>query len=254
MGTRQCLSERHDPSRAVPTSSVEVSRVALGGHGVREPPICVGSCASAFAHPTALGLSVSDPSASSKNRLVADCQALSVCRRRRSGELPECRARFRDQGDIMRKSLALLAILAPAVLGADVASAAKSLAQCGSEYEACQLYCAGKSDLSFRKSCFIRCESGRKICANKATSGGKPGKIEVGGKLVVTPPKYSGSGINNPQAVPLTPTNPKYGGSSINNLQAVPLTPTNPKYVRPVSGGNPCTVHCGPVRPSSKGR
>ena len=86
-----------------------------------------------------------------------------------------------------------------------------------------------------------------------------------GTKLVTTPPKYSGGGINNPQAVSLSrpsrvqrgpnlvtkPT--KFSGSGINNAQAVSLTPFNPKYVRPVAGG-PCTVHCGPVRPSSKGR
>ena len=77
-----------------------------------------------------------------------------------------------------------------------------------------------------------------------------------GAKLVTKPTKYSGGGINNApvQRGPNLVTKPtKFSGSGINNAQAVSLTPFNPKYVRPVAGG-PCTVHCGPVRPSSKGR
>ena len=95
----------------------------------------------------------------------------------------------------MRKLLALLAILAPAVLAADVASAAKTLGQCGSDFYACQERCAGQK--VFQDACFNRCESTRKTCASNATSGGKPGKIEVGGNVVVTPTGTGTGGIRN---------------------------------------------------------
>ena len=65
----------------------------------------------------------------------------------------------------MRKSL-VLTILAPAVLAADVALAAKSYSQCGAEFAVCQMRCAGKK--VFRDVCFSRCESNRKTCEKNA--------------------------------------------------------------------------------------
>jgi len=124
----------------------------------------------------------------------------------------------------MRKSFVLLTILAPAVLAADVALAAKSYSQCGAEFAVCQIRCAGEK--VFQDVCFSRCERNRKTCEKNAPSGGKPGKIQVGGNGVVTPTK-SGRG-----SIP---------------IQTGPNVVINPTPTRPTGGGNPCTVHCGPL-------
>ena len=62
----------------------------------------------------------------------------------------------------MRKSMILLAALVSAALTADTASAAKSFAQCGADFNACQISCAGTSDAFWRKACFNKCENVRK--------------------------------------------------------------------------------------------
>jgi hypothetical protein len=124
----------------------------------------------------------------------------------------------------MKKSLVLLAILAPALLAADVASAAKSLSQCGSAFYACQIRCAGQK--VFQDACFNRCESTRQTCAANAT-GGKPGKIQVGGNVVVTPTKSTRGSI------------PIQTGTTV----VINPTPTRPT----ASQRTPCTVHCGPL-------
>ena len=159
----------------------------------------------------------------------------------------------------MRKALVFWAMLVSAGLAAEAASAATySTAYCRSRLERNVRGCHRVFDYnaSLANSCSTDAVDRYATCMAAGTKGGT--------KLVTTPPKYSGGGINNPQAVSLSrpsrvqrgpnlvtkPT--KFSGSGINNPQAVPLTPT--KYVRPVAGGNPCTVHCGPVRPSSKGR
>src|SRR5262245_65287325 len=98
------------------------------------------------------------------------------------------RAHYQIGRSIMRKALVLLTILAPAVLAADVASAAKSYAECGSAFAACQIRCSGQK--VFVDACFNRCESNRKSCANSVASGGKPG-TKIGGNAVVTTPKSS---------------------------------------------------------------
>jgi hypothetical protein len=132
----------------------------------------------------------------------------------------------------MRKSLVLLAILAPAVLAADVASAANSLSQCGTEFANCQIRCSGQK--VFQDACFNRCESNRKTCVKNAT-GGKPGKgkLEVGGNVVVTP-----TGTGGVRNLPLNQVKVP--------INATPV-PLNVTPVRPGPGGNPCTVHCGPL-------
>jgi hypothetical protein len=113
------------------------------------------------------------------------------------------RAPYQNGRSIMRKLLVLLAALTPAVLAADAASASKTFGQCGTEFYACQERCGGISDLAFQKSCFIRCESARRICASNATPS-KPGKIEVGGKGTFTP--TTGSVVGSQVKVPINAT------------------------------------------------
>ena len=125
----------------------------------------------------------------------------------------------------MRKFLILSAALASAALTADAASAAKSLSQCGSEYASCQIRCSGQK--VFQDACFNRCENNRKICVKNAGSGGKPGKIQVGGNVVVTPTKSTRGSI------------PIQTGTTV----VINPTPTRPT----ASQRTPCTVHCGPL-------
>jgi hypothetical protein len=63
------------------------------------------------------------------------------------------------------------------------------------------------------------------LTAEAASAGGKPGKIQVGGNVVVTPTQSSRGSVP---------------------IQTGPNVVINP-ITRPTGPGGPCTVHCGPL-------
>ena len=134
----------------------------------------------------------------------------------------------------MRKSLALLAIIAPMVLFSDVASAA-TVKQCQTRLSACIQGCfARHPKTGTEQTCTNRCYDLFTSCMQPSNAGGGKLQVQRGPNVVITP-TGTGGGVKNPPVVPP-------------NHTSVPLTkvtaPLNPTIVRP-----------GPsMRPHGKGR
>jgi len=125
----------------------------------------------------------------------------------------------------MRKSFALLAILASAGLATDAISA--TVQQCISRNNTCFRGCSLRQDINVEVRCGNRCIDVYANCMKTATGGSK---VQRGPNVVVTTPKSSRGSIpvqTGPTAV----------------ISSAPVRPLGPSG-RP--GGNPCTVHCGP--------
>lgn len=125
----------------------------------------------------------------------------------------------------MRKSFALLAVVAFAGLATDAISA--TVQQCNSRNNTCFGICAQKGGgFNTEGRCGNRCINVYTNCLKTAT-GGPPAKIQRGPNAVVTTTKSTRGS---------TPI--QTGPTAV--ITTTPVRPTKP-------GGSPCTSHCGPL-------